>query len=119
MTRLARCSQAYEAACRELTEPWYHISVETDRARQARYRRDGQPGSTDTPSVMDQLLRLGADDPIVGRAILRAVNLLATPQQLMNEPEVMSPDRGTGRRQHARPLTPAIAGPGRGRPARR
>jgi flavin-dependent dehydrogenase len=83
-------AQAYEAACRELTEPWYQISVETDRARQARYRRDGQPGSTDTPSVMDQLLRLGADDPIVGRAILRAVNLLATPQQLMSEAEVMS-----------------------------
>jgi 2-polyprenyl-6-methoxyphenol hydroxylase-like FAD-dependent oxidoreductase len=83
-------ARAYEGACRELTEPWYHISVETDRARQARYRRDGQPGSTDTPSVMDQLLRLGADDPIVGRAILRAVNLLATPQQLMNEAEVMT-----------------------------
>ncbi len=82
--------QAYEEACRELTEPWYHISVETDRARQARYRRDGQPGSTDTPGVMDQLLRLGGDDPIVGRAILRAVNLLATPQQLMSEPQVMS-----------------------------
>jgi 2-polyprenyl-6-methoxyphenol hydroxylase-like FAD-dependent oxidoreductase len=83
-------ARAYEGVCRELTEPWYHISVETDRARQARYRRDGQPGSTDTPSVMDQLLRLGADDPIVGRAILRAVNLLATPQQLMNEPDVMT-----------------------------
>jgi hypothetical protein len=39
---------------------------------------------------MDQLVRLGGDDPIVGRAILRAVNLLATPQQLMSEPEVMS-----------------------------
>jgi hypothetical protein len=83
-------ARAYEGACRELTEPWYHISVETDRARQARYQRDGQPGSTDTPSVMDQLLRLGADDPIVGRAILRAVNLLATPQQLMNEADVMT-----------------------------
>jgi 2-polyprenyl-6-methoxyphenol hydroxylase-like FAD-dependent oxidoreductase len=83
-------ARIYEAACRELTEPWYHISVETDRARQTRYRRDGQPGATDTPSVMDQLLRLGSDDPIVGRAILRAVNLLATPQQLMTEPEVMS-----------------------------
>ena len=83
-------SVAYEEACREQTQPWYHISVETDRARQARDRRDGQPGSTSSPSVMDQLLRLGADDPIVGRAILRAVNLLATPQQLMNEPEVMT-----------------------------
>jgi 2-polyprenyl-6-methoxyphenol hydroxylase-like FAD-dependent oxidoreductase len=83
-------SLAYEDACRAQTQPWYHISVETDRARQARYQRDGQPGATSSPSVMDQLLRLGSDDPIVGRAILRAVNLLATPQQLMNEPEVMT-----------------------------
>ncbi len=35
-------------------------------------------------------MRFGSNDPIVGRAILRALNLLATPQQLMNEPEVLT-----------------------------
>ena len=37
---------AYEDVCHERTEPWYRLSVETDRARQARYRRDGQPEAT-------------------------------------------------------------------------
>ena len=81
---------AYEDLCHQRTEPWYHLSVETDRARQARYRRDGQPAATGSSGIMSQLLQLGSDDPVVGRAILRAVNLLATPQQLMGEAEVVT-----------------------------
>ncbi len=65
---------------------------------------------------MDQLLRLGADDPIVGRAILRAVNLLATPQQLMNEPEVMTRIDGTGGGRRRGRSSPQSLGPGGAHP---
>ncbi len=84
---------AYEAACREQTEPWYRLSVETDKARQAR-----MAGSLSRPDdgeragagPIEQLMRLGADDPIVGRGILQAINLLATPQQLMTDPALVA-----------------------------
>jgi len=90
---------AYEAACREQTEPWYRVSVQTDRARQARYRwgepeehaakrdDDRQRGAV---GPIAELMELGGDDPLVGRAILRAVNVLATPEQLMADAAVLT-----------------------------
>ncbi len=85
---------AYEAACGEQTEPWYRISVQTDRARMARMARDaaGRPTGSDDGGVgpIDQLMQLGGDDPLLGRAILKAVNLLATPQQLMQDPVLLA-----------------------------
>ena len=48
------------------------------------------PRPTGSSGIMNQLMQLGSNDPIVGRAILRAVNLLATPQQLMGEAEVVT-----------------------------
>jgi 2-polyprenyl-6-methoxyphenol hydroxylase-like FAD-dependent oxidoreductase len=115
---------AYEAACRASTEPWYDLSLATDRARQARRRADagdgsgpsradgsdqndrsgsacvagrhagqqGRPGPEggETTGVLDQLLQLGSDDPVVGRAILRAVNLLTTPKELLNDAAVLT-----------------------------
>jgi 2-polyprenyl-6-methoxyphenol hydroxylase-like FAD-dependent oxidoreductase len=76
----------YEEACRRETEPWYRLSVQSDRARTNRARAEeaGQTDSERTP--IQQLLEIGSDDPVVGRAVLRAVNLLATPQQLMSDP---------------------------------
>ncbi len=81
---LARAS-AYEGACTAQSEPWYRLSVRTDRARQARYHQeaDAALAAVPAPSPMDQLFALGGDDPLLGRAILRAVNLLATPDELM------------------------------------
>ena len=80
---------AYESACAEHTEPWYHLSVQADAARldRARALRDGREHP---PGPIDRLFELGSDDPVLGRAILRVVNLLATPQQLMSDPEVVS-----------------------------
>jgi flavin-dependent dehydrogenase len=89
---LAR-AEAYEAACREQTEPWYHLSVQTDRSRQARARRDrvGESAPDDrSANAIDRLFELGSDDPVVGRAILKAVNVLATPQQLMSDPAIVA-----------------------------
>ncbi len=131
---------AYEAACRVQTEPWYRVSVATDRARQARYRwgepegaatsraGDREPEGAATSRAGDrepegaassragdrepegaasnragdsdpdagpvgaiaELMELGGDDPLVGRAILRAVNLLATPDQIMADAAVLT-----------------------------
>ncbi|HEY3810702.1 MAG TPA: FAD-dependent monooxygenase [Acidimicrobiales bacterium] len=83
---------AYEATCREQTEPWYRVSVQTDQARLARMARAaaGRPTTTEGAGPIDQLMELGGDDPILGRAILKAVNLLATPQQLMRDPALLS-----------------------------
>lgn len=118
---------AYEDVCHERTEPWYRLSVETDRARQARYRRDGQPEATGSSGIMNQLLQLGSNDPVVGRAILRAVNLLATPQQLMGEAEVVArvmelaaaraADRSSGDGVARAVRTSTATAPGAGGPA--
>lgn len=82
---------AYERACLEQTEPWYHLSVQTDEARQRRAAAQAA-GVEDagTQSPLDRIFEFGTDDPIVGRAILRAVNLLATPAELMADPAVVT-----------------------------
>lgn len=85
---------AYEAACGEQTEPWYRISVQTDQARMARMARDAAGRTAERADhgagPIDQLMALGGDDPVLGRAILKAVNLLATPEQLMRDPVLLA-----------------------------
>jgi 2-polyprenyl-6-methoxyphenol hydroxylase-like FAD-dependent oxidoreductase len=80
---------AYEAYCREHIEPWYTLSLHSDQARRAR-AAGTKDGSTAAASIIDQLFALGSDDPVLGRAILRAVNVLATPNQLMADPVVVT-----------------------------
>jgi 2-polyprenyl-6-methoxyphenol hydroxylase-like FAD-dependent oxidoreductase len=80
---------AYESFCREHVEPWYSLSLHSDRARRAR-AAGTEDGSTAAASLIDQLFALGSDDPVLGRAILRAVNVLATPNQLMADPAVVA-----------------------------
>jgi 2-polyprenyl-6-methoxyphenol hydroxylase-like FAD-dependent oxidoreductase len=84
---LAR-SRAYEAACRREVEPWYRLSVHADRARRARARSQ-RDGTGYEPGPMDRILEVGSDDPVLGRAILRVVNLLSTPEDVMSDAEVM------------------------------
>jgi 2-polyprenyl-6-methoxyphenol hydroxylase-like FAD-dependent oxidoreductase len=85
-------SRAYERACRAQTEPWYELSVQTDAARTARARAlaEGSDTNDNGANPLDRLFELGSDDPLLGRAILKAVNLLATPQELMSDPAVVS-----------------------------
>lgn len=82
---------AYEQTCREQTEPWYHLSVQTDegRKRRAAALAAGDDDATGA-NPLDRLFEYGTDDPIVGRAILRAVNLLATPAELMADQVVVT-----------------------------
>jgi 2-polyprenyl-6-methoxyphenol hydroxylase-like FAD-dependent oxidoreductase len=79
---------AYEGACRDETEPWYDISVQSDEARRrrAQLQSDLADPTSEEPNLFDRLFQVGGDDPIVGRAVLRAINLLATPAQLLSDP---------------------------------
>ena len=79
---------AYEARCRAETEPWYQVAVQTDAGRRARAKASVE-GHDPGANPMEQLFAFGAEDPVIGRAILRAVNLLATPQELMADTELM------------------------------
>lgn len=89
-TDLAARLLAYEDICRAETEPWYHLSVQTDRARRRATAVEGSGGDPREPNPMERLLEIGSDDPIIGRAILRAFNVLATPQQLMTDPALVA-----------------------------
>lgn len=103
---LAR-SRAYEAACREEVEPWFHTAVAQDRAaRQAAEEAAAAvsaphdvPGSAtesvDPNQFVRDLVRHGIlpaarTDADVFRAFLRSFNLLDPPDRLMSDPTVAS-----------------------------
>jgi 2-polyprenyl-6-methoxyphenol hydroxylase-like FAD-dependent oxidoreductase len=89
---------AYEAGSAREVEPWYHAAVQMDAYRIP------QPGSTDADgsaaggagggeSPTDLFTRVvieGGTDPIIGRAIIRVFNLLALPQELLTDTELMA-----------------------------
>ena len=98
---------ALEAATAEAIEPWYRASVSQDRmhraeAAQQRAELDGvaPPPIDDDPEAQQRLfmrsvLREGLmpalrTDPAVFRAFLRGFNLLASPEALLQDADVMA-----------------------------
>jgi 2-polyprenyl-6-methoxyphenol hydroxylase-like FAD-dependent oxidoreductase len=77
--------RAYEAACREQVEPWYHASVEMDRAG-----ADPSGGAADPASPMARLFVAAMTDPVLGRGFARLWNLLATPAELAADPQYLA-----------------------------
>jgi 2-polyprenyl-6-methoxyphenol hydroxylase-like FAD-dependent oxidoreductase len=77
--------RAYEAACREQVEPWYHASVEMDRAG-----ADPSGGVADPASPVARLFVAAMTDPVLGRGFARLWNLLATPAALAADPEYLA-----------------------------
>jgi hypothetical protein len=80
---------AYEAACGREVEPWYHASVEMDRAGAdpAGFAgAAGGPGGTAIAAVF----AAAATDPVIGRATVRFFNLMATPGELFADPVLMA-----------------------------
>jgi 2-polyprenyl-6-methoxyphenol hydroxylase-like FAD-dependent oxidoreductase len=76
---------AYEAACGREIEPWYHSSVEMDIA-------GADPGLADgaterPPDPMARVFVAAETDPVIGRALTRMMNLLATPAELATDGE--------------------------------
>jgi hypothetical protein len=77
--------RAYEAACRDQVEPWYHASVEMDRMG-----ADPAGGVADPTSPMARLFAAAATDPVLGRGLARLWNLLATPAELAADPQYLT-----------------------------
>jgi 2-polyprenyl-6-methoxyphenol hydroxylase-like FAD-dependent oxidoreductase len=109
---LAR-SRTYEGACGREVEPWFHAAVQMDQTRPPRNGEqhgdgadgggaDGEDGSdgADEPtagqgggsaaSVLARVAAAGADDPVIGRGLIRLFNLLTLPHELLTDGEFMS-----------------------------
>jgi len=82
---------AYEAACAEHVEPWYHAAVMADREN----RGDVDGDESDPRTFMRAVMREGVapamrTDQRVMRAFVRTFNLLDTPDAFMRDGEVMT-----------------------------
>lgn len=80
-------ARAYETGCARDVEPWFHASVEMDKAS-SRWREGTEPSGP--ARAMAAVFAAAATDPVLGRAMSRLMNLLATPAQLQDDPEVVA-----------------------------
>lgn len=77
---------AYEAACAREVEPWFDASVQMDKMGadpSGRGGLGGGGGGGDAAKGLVAVFSAAATDPIIGRAIARLMNLMATPAELM------------------------------------
>jgi 2-polyprenyl-6-methoxyphenol hydroxylase-like FAD-dependent oxidoreductase len=78
---------AYEAVSAREVEPWYHASVEMDRAGADPGAPDAEPrAATADGNRLAAVFAASADDPVLARGLTRMMNLLATPADLMADP---------------------------------
>lgn len=106
---------AFTAATRSVIEPWYGASVAQDRHdRQARAEDDDdESAGVGVGSLMRHgLLPAAGVDPLVWRAFIRTFNLLAPPDALMRDPEVVLRVMATWQTRAERPPPPRL-GPDR------
>ncbi len=92
-------ARAYEDACGREVEPWFELAVQGDamgndpggRAiREARTEATADSAAHDAHKAIARVFAAGGQDPVVGRGILRLMNLLATPSELMADPEFLA-----------------------------
>jgi len=88
----AQTASAYEAACHREIEPWFHVSVEMDKAGAdpAGFAAGGGETMPEGAKAMAAVFVAAATDPIIGRAMVRFWNLLATPAEFMSDPVLMA-----------------------------
>jgi 2-polyprenyl-6-methoxyphenol hydroxylase-like FAD-dependent oxidoreductase len=79
---LLAAGRAYEAACKEHVEPWYHFSVLTDSMRSAAATGDG-PGAGGGGFDFRAVFAGGDADPELIHTFLRVFHLLEPPMVLM------------------------------------
>jgi 2-polyprenyl-6-methoxyphenol hydroxylase-like FAD-dependent oxidoreductase len=114
-------ARAYEAYCADQVEPWFDISVQADAMGSdpnGRRIREAGVVDEDSPQAMAQkaigtIFERGARDPVLGRGILRLMNLLATPAELMADPEFMGRAMEVLADPERFPATPPVTGPSR------
>jgi 2-polyprenyl-6-methoxyphenol hydroxylase-like FAD-dependent oxidoreductase len=83
---------AYEAASAREVEPWFDLSVQWDAmgADPAGKKISVAGADPEASRGLAAVFAAGATDPILGRGIARMMNLLATPADLMQEPEFLT-----------------------------
>ncbi|MDZ7676271.1 MAG: FAD-dependent oxidoreductase [Acidimicrobiales bacterium] len=91
-----RRARAFEAKAAADIEPWFDVSVQMDSfgADPAGFGPDGDEDAEPTGGAegargMGAVFAAGATDPIIGRALARFMNMMATPMDLMADPAVM------------------------------
>jgi hypothetical protein len=82
-------ARAYEAGCRTEVQPWWEVSVQMDKAgADPAFSREGGPSPAQRG--LAAVFVAAATDPVIGRAMARFWNLLARPDELMSNPELMT-----------------------------
>lgn len=79
-------SAEYEAACAREVKPWFDVSVQMD---QLGADPSGFAG-TGEGKAMAAIFVAAATDPVIGRAMVRFWNLMATPAELAADPELLA-----------------------------
>ncbi|MFZ1165150.1 hypothetical protein, partial [Mycobacterium sp.] len=83
----------YAAVAERELKPWYQASVQMDQASQAEAEAvlagEDKAGAEGFASVFNRLLILMRHDAVLLRGILRSTNLLASPNALMEDPELI------------------------------
>jgi 2-polyprenyl-6-methoxyphenol hydroxylase-like FAD-dependent oxidoreductase len=87
-------ARAYETASAARVEPWYDISLLADKAAAAP-RPDTSKAASGEPAPprldLQTLIRIaGAGDPELAVIVARTMSLLATPQEVFGDPEVVA-----------------------------
>ncbi len=115
-------SRAYEAACRTHTEPWFTLAVQGDAMgadpggaaiRAAGSEATADSAAHDAHKAVFRVFAAGGRDPVVGRGILRLMNMLATPSELMTDPEFLTKAMEIMGDPESYPLPEPPAGPDR------
>jgi 2-polyprenyl-6-methoxyphenol hydroxylase-like FAD-dependent oxidoreductase len=105
---------AYESANRREVEPWFDLSVQMDAmgADPAGRRMAVAGADGETARGIGAVFAAGATDPVLGRGLVRMMNLLATPADLMADPEFLARAMAVMADPDRHP-TPPVPGPGR------
>lgn len=83
---------AYEVGNKAETEPWWENAVQMDRLGADPAGASGLAGGAgaEGAKAMGAVFAAAATDPVIGRGIARFMNMLATPQQLLGDAELMA-----------------------------
>ncbi|HEV7720551.1 MAG TPA: hypothetical protein VGO60_04680, partial [Iamia sp.] len=115
-------ARAYEAGCAREVEPWFEISVQADAmGADPNARAIAETGTDavadsaahDANKAIARIFAAGAQDPIVGRGLMRLMNLLTTPSELMADPEFLARAMTILGDPETYPVPPPPAGPTR------
>jgi 2-polyprenyl-6-methoxyphenol hydroxylase-like FAD-dependent oxidoreductase len=108
-------ARAYESACRREIEPWWELAVQMDKLGADPAGFSGAAtgaGGNDQMKAMGAVFAAAATDPVIGRAMARFWNLLATPSDLMADGELLARVAAVMADPDAHPL-PKSDGPSR------